>query len=996
MLCVAAALRWARRRCSRSPATTVIITAVAVVAAAVMLISVAIGHEEASHLPPRGGGSSDANAPGPSLLPPLPPTQQPTVDDVPHADAKHADVLSAVANSDDSDDDDDDDDDDDAFDSQAETSVNLNVHHDSNENVDNDTDDSADTRSHPAEPPTPSSSDHDRSAHNPPAAAPVHRTVCIMTIARSIEAVRALSDRWNNRFPVFCALAAQGGAFDKRHRLAKQEGNVYYSPALAKPTALDAALLSVSFNIACDYLFFLDAALRFHDPSTKSLTLALLNDISRKQPAVVSFPVGIRHDPTVPGDTKFCPARASAIVLHRSVVGGLLSIDTTSHALFDLGIINTLAPPIFGRHAICSSHLALQKTNAIFQQADELPSDGVRSLIGSHEVHRCPTSAPCISPPSSPPYTEKWLLARMQCAYDVTRPRISSVPLLRKALLYDQDLLARISPMLFRVFVFSDLDDAGIVDRFGSPLVAAIARVPSNLVTAFRVHIVAANKSRHATCETAAKLLQAQLGTVKVDVFVGDSASKFVMDAPGAWKPLCPEEFALFLDDHVVLSKSALAYAARMVFFYYYSGRTLDTAMVAGISLLSAGESSTSGLDSTAECSAASAVTGYQLPHQWGVVYSGRIWHAFCQWLADIQAHGTDPVLPRSPTNVWDSSASWRKYFVRFMRAHGLFVLRPNLPGGLAFATHREPASVSPTDTTVSSTLVDDSVLHESCSEWPVTPLDSVSVTDVYGNLVTSRKALAVGEKVVSSTDTCTIILVVDCSRVAEAHWREQLCKVRAWHHVDAVVLHLRSSCSLWNATDLEDRACGDTPIIVRSRLSHDFSPHESTHTECVSFMDARGEIREDLWRRMFFLWRDRMWATMVGVRSRSVLHTRDHSTSAGNAAPEGVLNIIRSSQRATLVFPPTLFLDRAYLRDMHELLKSAAIVSAARKFPICLEVLLNLLVASRAGRAPFVVDEHIDFTGPAIDVTQVGTCLTALESTTGLGIDIYPTPLDH
>ena len=91
-----------------------------------------------------------------------------------------------------------------------------------------------------------------------------------------------------------------------------------------------------------------------------------------------------------------------------------------------------------------------------------------------------------------------------------------------------------------------------------------------------------------------------------------------------------------------------------------------------------------------------------QQPCSWGAVYFPAPWRQFREWYDEfvlvegdedkkgrkitVQVTTADGHHPSS--NTWASSSSWKKYLIKLMSDHGWFMVYPNLPDRMVYATN--------------------------------------------------------------------------------------------------------------------------------------------------------------------------------------------------------------------------------------------------------------------------------------------------------------------
>jgi len=148
-----------------------------------------------------------------------------------------------------------------------------------------------------------------------------------------------------------------------------------------------------------------------------------------------------------------------------------------------------------------------------------------------------------------------------------------------------------------------------------------------------------------------------------------------------AWSPASLNEFAIFLEDDIEVSRFFLHWAVPAIRHYYYGAHsTLRDNTIVGVSLYSpkwsAVHDTPFAAPDTEEAQAAGTPRAYlfQQPCSWGAVYFPTHWRSFLEWFA---AHGAeDPLVPDLLNiNRWPMERSWKKFLIRYMVQRDLSML---------------------------------------------------------------------------------------------------------------------------------------------------------------------------------------------------------------------------------------------------------------------------------------------------------------------------------
>ncbi|KAJ3230596.1 hypothetical protein HDU81_004402 [Chytriomyces hyalinus] len=159
-----------------------------------------------------------------------------------------------------------------------------------------------------------------------------------------------------------------------------------------------------------------------------------------------------------------------------------------------------------------------------------------------------------------------------------------------------------------------------------------------------------------------------------------------IMDA---WTPTSSNEYGIFLEDDISVSRHFLEFAEQMVSRYLHPrGTPGSTTKCIGISLYNQKFDEVNDKDWSLSTGPLHHPYLLQQPQSWGAVYAPEAWNDFRKWFF-AQPPDFNPLIPNSMTNRWLKTKSWKKFLIRYMYAKGKFMVYPNIPGFLSLTTNR-------------------------------------------------------------------------------------------------------------------------------------------------------------------------------------------------------------------------------------------------------------------------------------------------------------------
>eukprot|EP01001_Neometanema_parovale_P006551 NODE_2904_length_1316_cov_173.860855_g2757_i0.p1 GENE.NODE_2904_length_1316_cov_173.860855_g2757_i0~~NODE_2904_length_1316_cov_173.860855_g2757_i0.p1 ORF type:complete len:414 (+),score=60.58 NODE_2904_length_1316_cov_173.860855_g2757_i0:66-1307(+) len=149
-----------------------------------------------------------------------------------------------------------------------------------------------------------------------------------------------------------------------------------------------------------------------------------------------------------------------------------------------------------------------------------------------------------------------------------------------------------------------------------------------------------------------------------------------------AWYPVNDHTFGAFFEDDTEVSPLWYKYVDRALREYYFVP-TRDPRLV-GLSLYRQLRDEVNFRDFAVNNSF--QPFAFQQPCSWGAVYFPAPWRHFRDWFPTINY---DPKVPwGAPSNYWYWWDSWKKYLIKLMWEHGLYMIYPNLPNRMVLSTN--------------------------------------------------------------------------------------------------------------------------------------------------------------------------------------------------------------------------------------------------------------------------------------------------------------------
>ncbi|KAJ3243228.1 hypothetical protein HDU78_000688 [Chytriomyces hyalinus] len=174
-----------------------------------------------------------------------------------------------------------------------------------------------------------------------------------------------------------------------------------------------------------------------------------------------------------------------------------------------------------------------------------------------------------------------------------------------------------------------------------------------------------------------------------VQISVSSSPKGLRGNIMDAWTPTSSNEYGIFLEDDISVSRHFLEFAEQLVARYLHPrGTPGSTAKCIGISLYNQKFDEVNDKDWRVSTGSLHHPYLLQQPQSWGAIYAPEAWNDFRKWFF-AQPPDFNPLIPNSMTNRWLKAKSWKKFLIRYMYSKGKFMLYPNFPGFLSLTTNR-------------------------------------------------------------------------------------------------------------------------------------------------------------------------------------------------------------------------------------------------------------------------------------------------------------------
>jgi hypothetical protein len=149
-----------------------------------------------------------------------------------------------------------------------------------------------------------------------------------------------------------------------------------------------------------------------------------------------------------------------------------------------------------------------------------------------------------------------------------------------------------------------------------------------------------------------------------------------------AWYPVNDHTFGAFFEDDTEASPLWYVWVAQALERYYFVPNRPDRLI--GLSLYRAVFDEMNARTLVVDNS--HKPFAFQQPCSWGAVYFPGAWRYFRDWFSNVNY---DPKVPwGTPSNNWFWWDSWKKFLIRLMWDHGLFMIHPNLPDKMVLSTN--------------------------------------------------------------------------------------------------------------------------------------------------------------------------------------------------------------------------------------------------------------------------------------------------------------------
>ncbi|KAJ3189030.1 Exostoses (Multiple)-like 3 [Irineochytrium annulatum] len=291
------------------------------------------------------------------------------------------------------------------------------------------------------------------------------------------------------------------------------------------------------------------------------------------------------------------------------------------------------------------------------------------------------------------------VLDNLAAVYDLSHVALSSNEYLRQKFTLEDIYTRSLAPdQTFRlaIHVFT-MDRPGSFDRLWSSVNAANT---IDRAVEFTIHVDKPDDKPSAAPDDVTELpardyirrlqsMTSRHGPVRLDISTsGRGLKQSVLDA---WSPNDRREYAIFLEDDVEVSPHFLEYAEQMVARYLHPAGVRQSVngseRCMGVSLYNMRFQEVDDRPWAVDTGPLHTPYILQHPQSWGAVFRPETWVEFLSWYMALPAD-YNPLLPMSLTNRWPEKRSWKKFLIRFMGEKGIFMIYPNLPGGLSLSTN--------------------------------------------------------------------------------------------------------------------------------------------------------------------------------------------------------------------------------------------------------------------------------------------------------------------
>ncbi|RKP21720.1 hypothetical protein ROZALSC1DRAFT_20288 [Rozella allomycis CSF55] len=170
-----------------------------------------------------------------------------------------------------------------------------------------------------------------------------------------------------------------------------------------------------------------------------------------------------------------------------------------------------------------------------------------------------------------------------------------------------------------------------------------------------------------------------------------------------AWSPASDDEYAIFLEDDIEVSKYYFGFILMNINRYVFRENADVLSKMMGISLYTPrwNEIVHPPLKwIPSDIVQNSTLFMFQIPCSWGAVYFPKVWREFKEYYdwrtseVAVRKFGSRIIAPNAHSNTW--RRSWKRHLIDLSYARGWFMIYPNFPDQLSFSTnHREPGKLS-------------------------------------------------------------------------------------------------------------------------------------------------------------------------------------------------------------------------------------------------------------------------------------------------------------
>lgn len=430
------------------------------------------------------------------------------------------------------------------------------------------------------------------------------------------------------------------------------------------------------------------------------------------------------------------------------------------------------------------------------------------------------------------------------------------------------------------------------------------------------------------------------------------------------WQYMMDEDFIMFLEDDVSISRHALRYSELVMRRHFAQSWERRHGQLCGFSLynIQFNEVTNAFLPKSPEV-VERGLYYFQQPQSWGAVYTAACWQNFSRYANELVRKGINPLVPHSMTNRWRDSRSWKKYLFRYLYDKGAYLLYPALRRRVSFSQNRLEMGANDRLTTGSSQrkvmlermwveLASEQVVEEYLGRALREDAGPLQTFDVYHARVDGPAALVNASRSLPSSlfTRCTLVVRHTAPGNKTSALLSWLAQLRVEALMEVLVLVQANDSAIRLPRSLNNRASTRVSAVAVSEPFSLAALHPLLKTECVAYVDGallRGGVAgtDDITYSLM-LWQNTFYDYMVGTTSAG----RSHVSREG-APPKWGYQRPQSRDRDAF---HSLLLPLGAVFSRKHLLALRPLVSALPDPGDCCEwLLLNMIVANATLAGP-------------------------------------------